>query len=182
MAYSESRIFIQDPRTNIDAYRRFTSPDHLGEEFNVRSDSEQDNIFAQLVETKVVTPETYPRALDLYAGDGSWARRFVEHGWDPQNVTCIDRARTETPLVQDARWIYMDLIVLSEFLRQHYRLPSGAEALRHRWDLVASSYGAILAEDPRADQLLLAQFFVRKKGAMIVERDFSVKKDGRLPR
>ncbi len=182
MSYHEGRIFIQDPRTNIDPYRRFTSPGHLGEEFNVRSDSEQDNIFTKLVDSGTIGPEKYPRALDLYAGDGSWARRFVEHGWDPQNVTCIDRDRTETPLVPEARWIYMDLFYLAEFLREHYRLPAGAEALRHRWDLVASSYGAIVAKDPRADQLLLAQFFVRKKGAMIVERDFSVKKDGRLPR
>lgn len=177
----ESGIIIHDPKINTAGTRRFTSPRQIDDE-SYGGDEYYDAMFAGLVERGEITPEQFPRALDFFAGDGSWARRFVENGWDPQNITCVDIARTETPLVPGARWIYMDLVKLVDYIKTGW-VPGEAEVFRHKWDLVAACYGVMngyMADI--ASETLLAQFFVRKRGAMIVQRDFSIKRDGRLPR
>lgn len=177
----ESDVIIYNPSINIEETRRYTSPRQITEGF-YGGDGHYDAMFARLVSSGEITPEQFPRALDFFAGDGSWARRFVENGWDPQNVTCIDIARTETPLVRQAKWIYMDLAKLVDYIKAGW-VPGEAEVHRHKWDLVAACYGVMQGNmADNASETLLAQFFVRKRGAMIVQGDFSIKRDGRLPR
>lgn len=167
----ESRIIINSPYRNTDRYRRYTSPDHTAAPyFAAGGDTSYDIWIPELVKSGKVTAEKFPRAVDLFAGDGSWARRLIDNGWKPENITCIDIYVSPTPLVEGVNWRHMNLVALYEALKKRAILPTEVESLRGGWDLTTMSYGSVLYGGDQYSDKRISRFFTRPKGIMLVQR------------
>lgn len=162
MNRSELGIIINEPYPNVDRHRRYSEG----------SSSVQGRWIVDLVESGEVTPEAFPKAIDLFAGDGSWARRLTQHGWIPEDITCVDIYESPTPLVQGVIWKYMDLLALWRAIKNNVVLPKEVQDLEGKWDLTTMSYGAGLYEDgDRDSELIISNFFTRPGGVMLINRD-----------
>jgi hypothetical protein len=173
-------ILIDSPAENNDIWRRFTSGVPLVGTEAARFATE-DSQLDQWLADGLIDPVRFPRAVDLFAGDGSWAHRLVERGWKAEDVTCIDMARTNTPLVDGVDWVHLDLDLMAQTMMRNERLSAEVNNLRGKFDLAFMSYGRFymyrggdVADD-------LAAFFVRKGGLVYVEQDLHRKgKNGKL--
>jgi hypothetical protein len=110
-----------------------------------------------------IHPNTHPKAVDLYAGDGSIARILSEQGWNPQDITCIDLYLPNDPLVPNAQWIHLNLDNLYHAQQLDQPLPPEAELLRDQFDAVfmSASYIGIDHSDK------VCEFFVKPDGYIL---------------
>lgn len=90
-----------------------------------------------------ISPEICPVVADVCAGDGGWARILTDNGWRPENITCIDRKRTETPLVAGVNWEYWDVEELGTEILLGRPLPDAVKLYENRFDLVLLVNGGI---------------------------------------
>lgn len=149
-------IIIGNPQVNNDPWRRVT--------FQAEA---LVTYIGRILSAKGVTPATHGRVIDLCAGDSSIGKILVENGWNPKDILCIDKKRTETPLVEGLRWEYWDLKELAESLKRDLTLPHEISLRKGKFDLVSCWYGvdqeydkSLLNEEIR----LLCNFFVSPGG------------------
>jgi hypothetical protein len=141
-------ILIAQPLTNTDPYRNY---------------SLQDKKFTNETEVFMlgaITPGNYPKAIDLCSGDGALALFLIQRGWKPENITCVDRYISPTPLVTGVSWLYMDLNLLATALETHEPVPSCIGQLRGAFDVVTHIQGYL----QRDEQKYVNEFFIRDKG------------------
>ena len=123
-------IIIGHPGLNRDNFRSYS--------YDNQNDPEG---FRGLLELNRVTPSTHPRAIDLCAGDGSFARMLVDNGWQEEDMTCVDIARTETPLVPKATWLFWDVEALSLAILKYTEIPPEIAVYKHRFDIAILMQG-----------------------------------------
>lgn len=151
-----SEIIISNSGLNEDPYRDFS--------YRIQEENFRHSLFGQLMHERV-TPITHPKAVDLCAGDGCLARILVDNGWKEANLTCIDRYKSPTPLVPDARWFYWDLEQLYLHLERRLSLPEEVLSFRHQFDIAMLWLGGFgLGESGRE---LLCKYFVKPKGYIL---------------
>jgi len=177
----EDGIIIRDPKTNSDIHRRFTSASPLPG-LEIEEYGFEERRLSKVITEGTISPERFPLAVDLFAGDGSWARRLIDRGWAAENITCIDIAKTETPLVDGVNWLYLDLAVLARVTDRGH-LYGQVDQLRGRFDLAFMSYGALSAYRALGTADNLCGFFIRKGGIAYAEGVFKFKgrKDMLIP-
>lgn len=108
-----------------------------------------------------ITKESHPKAIDLCAGDGSYARILVDNGWKGQNMTCVDRFRTRTPLVKDAVWRYWDLEQMAHELQLRQPMPEEITLLKGSFDIAFFWFSRFIKKE---DRLLVCRYLVRPDG------------------
>lgn len=129
-------------------------------------DSEVHEVFRHLLKQRGLTPTTHPRTVDLYAGAGSFARLFVDNGWDETNMVCIDKFHPPTPLVPKATWLYWDLDELGEAIVLGEPLPQQVISYQHQFDIAVLRNGGLL---PREIKDTLCEYFVRPEGYILTD-------------
>lgn len=115
-----------------------------------------------------ITPATHPRIVDLWAGDGSCARIFVENGWQEPNIVCIDMYRSPTPLVPRAQWRYWDLRKLGYVIPYKEFLPPEVLAFKEQFDIAVSMFSYGRPESENA----ICELLVRKGGFVMCNENF----------
>ncbi|MDO8619386.1 MAG: hypothetical protein Q7R49_05605 [Candidatus Daviesbacteria bacterium] len=143
-------IIIDNPRINTDERRGFS----------YSRDKSGIKLLSLALESKDITPSSHPTAADLCAGDGSWARMLLDHGWDESNLTCIDSAKSPTPLVPGANWLYWDLEALSTRLFLKKSLPEEILSKQHTFDIVFTLYTPLT----RISEETMGIFLIRPGG------------------
>ena len=144
-----SEILISHPEVNQDFQRNYSYRDGWARD-----------MMPVVLRELGISPASHPNAIELFAGDGSWARMLVDNGWNEESLTCIDMRKSPTPLVPKADWLYWDLSQLARALLEHSDLPPEAASLQGKFNLVYSFYGdqSMAAEDA------LGSFFVSPGG------------------
>lgn len=148
----ENEIVIREPQLNKDPYRDWTT--HTWENKD----------FPKYALKMGVSPSTHPRVADLCAGNGRWAVRFVQNGWLPENITCIDQAIPNPTLVEGLSWLHWNLRELGWRIKTGKPIPEGVERLKGTLDCVVTSSGGIGFGLP--DEGLVCEFLARN-GAFI---------------
>ena len=119
--------------------------------------------FPLLLSRQGVTPVTYPRAIDLCAGDGSFARILVDNGWDETNMACVDMFCTSTPLVPRAKWLYWDLESLYSAIVLDKPIPAEVLEYQHQFDIAILWNGGLFG---RAVDIV-CEYLVRSEGYIV---------------
>lgn len=127
-------------------------------------------MFMPTIDLWGLTAQSHPKVVELCAGDGPWAKAFADAGWNPQDITCIDIARTNTPLIDGAKWLHWDLDALAQGIIEDRELPDDVLEYKGRFDIVFLTYGfGISYKD------ILCEYFVRKNGFICSEAVFRFK-------
>lgn len=85
---------------------------------------------------------------------------YVDKGWKGSNMTCVNRFKTDTPLVTDAIWRYWDLEKLAQAIRNKRRLPEEIAKAHHSFDIAFLWLGEL----SKNDSLLVCRYLVRSDG------------------
>lgn len=154
-----AEILITEPRPNRDYRSSYSFNDPFAHE-----------VVRDCFPDWGITPQTHPRAADICAGDGSWARLLVDNGWKPEDILCVDRCRSLGPLVEGVKWEYWDVDALRDRLltaRFHLEgpteIPEGVAVHQGKFDLVIVLLGA---ERRAANEV--ANYLVRPGGKTFV--------------
>lgn len=147
-------LIIENPVINDDFYRRYAY-----------EDSRFRSTFGEWLCRREITPKVYPRVLDLCAGDGSISKILVNHGWDPKNMTCVDRHKSPTPLIKGATWRYWDLEVLADYLNERREIPEEILEYKNVYDLVVLWNGFLR----KTTEIAVCKFFVRSEGKWFMD-------------
>ena len=91
-----------------------------------------------------INPNRYPKVCDLSSGDGAIALFLIQKGWKPQDITCIDKYTSTTPLADGVIWEYIDLQALADTLIYGGKLPDEVEKMRESFNLVTHAYSHLL--------------------------------------
>ncbi len=148
----ERQVLIGQPNLNTDPFR----------DFSTHTLENQD--FPRHIKEMGVTPITHPQVIDLCAGNGLWAVRFVKNGWPKENITCVDRAIPNPPQIDGLNWLYWDVRELGYLLRRKRPVPPEIDKLKGSFDCVVTSYGGIGAG--LIDEGLVCDFLARE-GAFV---------------
>lgn len=140
-------IIIGNPPMNDDSHAGWSYGDRILRE----------SLQRRLTSVKI-TPITHPKVADLCSGKGGVADMFVDLGWNPGNITCIDRAVPKRSYIDGATWAYWDLAELGESLRHGRPIPLEVLKYQHTFDVVTLYLGFIRNEDT------LCNFLVREGG------------------
>ena len=110
-----------------------------------------------------ITPETHPKAVDLYAGDGSLAKILVKNGWQEENMTCIDMSRSHSPLVRKANWLFWNLDSLDEALQSGVKIPTEVSQTSGQFDI------SLIYATPMSKEGLetIGNFFTKRGGYIV---------------
>lgn len=127
----ERQIVIQNPGLNTDPFRDWTTHTYENQDFPWH------------IKEMNISPLTHPKVADLCAGNGRWAVRFVQNGWLPENITCIDQAIPNPSLVRGLTWLYWDLSNLGWSLKFKEPISAEVEQLKGAFDCVVTSSGGI---------------------------------------
>ena len=181
MASPEYEIVIQSPKGNQDPQRRYTSSDINIPGFKHATGDNEGKDLAGFLKADIFSPQDFPKVVDLFAGDGSWAQRLVSSGWKTEDITCIDRAQTETPLVGGLNWHYWDLALLARVIKDGNIMPDEVLGLKGKFDLAFLSFGACYLPSTAASPDDFCGFFLRNGGLAYIEGDLKQKgEDGKL--
>lgn len=155
-------IVIPNPRINSieQEYRRYS----------FESDSYR-RFFFDCLKQHQITPKKYPKAVDLFAGDGSLAAFLKEKGWQEGNITCVDNTISPTPLVDGAEWLYWDLRSLSRFVQTGEPIPPEIQSLAHSFDVVVMSQSYLDSTD---NEGTLCRYFVRPGGFVLSMSEYGI--------
>lgn len=140
-------ILITDPTINQD--------EHTGWSYN---DIRLRNSLQRRLASAKVTPVSHPSVADLCSGKGAIASMFADLGWNPENITCIDRAVPKRLYIEGAAWRYWDLAALGETLTLDRPIPPEIRKYQHTFDVVTLYLGFIRNEE------VLCNFLVREGG------------------
>lgn len=177
----ENDIVISDPQENRDKQRRYTSLISCLPGFPVATGDKEGLDLSRFTAEGIISPDKFPLVVDLFAGDGSWAEKLVARGWKAESITCIDKAKTLTPLVAGVNWHYWDLALLARAIKSEVTFHEEVAKLMGRFDLAFMSFGACYIPSTAAGPDNVCSFFVRKGGLVYVEGDLKLKGgDGRL--
>jgi len=161
-------IIIAEPKFNHDPHSSYSYTDRDMRDFDKLRNFRKYGI----------TSETHPKAIDICAGDGSWARILCDNGWKEENILCVDRYKSGSPLVSGVESNYWDINALGKRLFLEHdqtfsaymrRLLSGQippEVLEKKgvFDLAVLGFGTLkqsLEEE-------VCNFFVRPKGHIYI--------------
>lgn len=128
-----AEVVIGEPKHNPDFLSGYSYGDRFAHEVVKR----------QLIKDRGITPQTQPKVADICAGDGSWARIFVDNGWRPQDVLCVDMYKSRAPLVEDATWRYWDVAELGLRLCANRSIPEEVLEYQGKFDIVILMLSAI---------------------------------------
>jgi hypothetical protein len=120
---------------------------------------------------ETITPQSHPRALELFAGDGPIAEYLYKQGW--RNITCIDFEKSDTHFeASGVAWKYVDLEELLVSINMH-EIPHEIDSLEHSFDIVSATFALRPGKTdlfdmfiPDRDIMDLCEFFA-KPGALI---------------
>lgn len=155
---TERKIFVLNPQPNTSPNRRFSLA------------SWENTSFPEYMKLYKIYPTTHPNAIDLASGDGPWAKRLIANGWETKNITCVDIAIPNPPVIEGLTWIYWDLEAFGDYLQHKgygFEFPPEIEAYRGAFDVVTSSYAGRKGMGLRNGHLV-SNFFA-KEGALIWE-------------
>ena len=163
----DTEFIVHLPKENTDSYSGFTRK-------GTKAGNPEEGVLELLLQDKVIDPVRFPRAVDLFAGDGAVAERLIRNGWKAENVTCIDIAKPKS-LIADVKWRYLDLTAYASALARG-EIPSSEE-----FDLAFMTYGSYhLPIDSDKPETFVGSF-VKENGIIIVEGDiFRKEKNGML--
>ena len=148
---SEKLIRIENPPIN--------RSDHTS--FFLFSDELIDT-FKEKLTHNLITPNSYPRVIELFAGDGPVAATLSELGW--QDFTCADQAVSAHPVApQNTVWIYLNLLEVIHRLKNNRDLNEISD-LKHHFDIVTATFSFYndYSRVNSNDLKLLYQFFGRE--------------------
>jgi hypothetical protein len=111
------------------------------------------------------TPSTHETVLELGPGDAPAAEFCIEKGWPPENITCLDRAVSPTPLVEGVKRVYADLNRIGQLLEKG-EMPEDLNMMPHSYDIVFATHIHGSRLTPRRKELV-AKFFLRDGGLLI---------------
>ena len=143
-------IIINSPRLN---------PDYLAS----RTYQYDQSLVANKIVGADISPVTHPKAIDLFAGNGSVARLLSEGEWKEENIVCVDLCQPKNPLVERAQWCYWDLIQLLKAISHPESIPEEISQFRRCFDIVAIAQGPITSSDVE----VLGGYFKSKDGVII---------------
>ena len=86
-----------------------------------------------------LTPINHRYAVDLCSGDGVMAEILVNLGWNPRDIVCIDKFSSPTPLVTDARWLYVDLTQWADAITGNEPVPPIFMSMKSTFHIVISA-------------------------------------------
>lgn len=144
---------------------RVTTEDQYYRRFSMGRDS-QEHIVEQL-RVYGITPHTHPKAIDLFAGDGSVAAILKSVGWSEKNISCVDKYFTPTPLVEGVTWYYWNLAELGAAIVFHDEIPADIQRLRNTFDIAISRFGDTEEIALQGLGLTLCTYFVRRNGYVL---------------
>lgn len=152
LAMTPAEIIIQHPKLNTNRYRQFSF-----------SANHKDHV-DWLLQKEQITHNTHPYALDLCAGNlsGSWI--FSQLLWPIQDITAIDIATPNLPIIRGVRMLYVDVNAFGKTL--HYKnqdIPSKLLPLKHHFNIILSSYAEA---EPRLVTYVV-DYFLKPKGKYI---------------
>ncbi len=147
-------LVIENPVINGDPYRRYAW-----------EDSTFKSTLSRWLERRQITPETYPRAVDLCAGDGSISRLLADKGWNANNIVCVDRCKSPRPLLKGVTWRYWDLEVLAAYLAEKREVPDQILEHQNAYDLVILWNGFLR----KTTEVGVCNFFVRSGGIWFMD-------------
>lgn len=144
-------IEIHEPQENPNElrYRRYSL-----------MDKETGEILAEELKEKGITPDKFPKAVDLAAGDGSLAAVLKRLGWKGKDITCIDQFESPTPISRDFNWEYVNLSNLASAVDLGDKLPPDIEKMRGKFDVVTMSLAFLGSE--KAEEKV-CEFFAKPK-------------------
>ncbi len=153
----EREIVIQHPEKNTTSFRDF-SYTHPG--LSQRR-------LEELCAKQGITPATHPKVCDLFAGEGAMSFILKAHGWQYENITCIDNQRPNRiyPLVGKVQWRFWDLRELTKALMHQEYLPEEVLAYKGKFDLVVMVYNTALPSDWEP---FLVEFFAKNKEDILI--------------
>lgn len=137
--------------------------------FSYREGSSLIGEVEQYMKRKNISPISHPLAVDICAGDGSGARILVDHKWEAQNITCIDRYQSPVPLVNGATWLYWDVQALARHLLAERPLPTRVEALRNKFDIVFLLLSPLTEDEVKS----VCDFMVNQRGVIMSSKFFT---------
>jgi hypothetical protein len=110
-----------------------------------------------------ITPQAYPKAIDLFAGNAGVAEILAMQGW--QDITCIDQYDPTESRVPDAKWFNWNLGMLDLVLKMKDELPEEVNALRGKFDL------ALMVQTHKEADVLaeVAGFFLKPGGVAFLD-------------
>ena len=121
-------MFIENPPENEVPiwYRRAVLRDNLTD------------IFHRNLKRSKITPESHPKVLELFAGDGPLADELHQLGW--RDITCVDRAKSPDPIApKDTQWLYINLWSTAFGLKTGNDI-SKLESMRNRYNIVTATF------------------------------------------
>ncbi|MFC1790734.1 hypothetical protein ACFLZP_04610 [Patescibacteria group bacterium] len=127
---------------------------------------------AALFEEYQITPQSHPRAVELFAGDAPHAAIMTRLGWRARDIVCIDYRRSRDPLVRGVQWRYYDLHHLSLALMVDGEIPGSILSLRQQGDVVIAINQWWRSKET-LDQLV--NFFCRRGGLAYTHRDVRIR-------
>lgn len=96
-----------------------------------------DIVRRQLKAGRGINPQTHPKVADVCAGDGSWARIFIDNGWKPEDILCIDQFRSRVSLIEGVAWRYWDVAELGvRLLTGDAAIPNEVLEWQGKFDIV----------------------------------------------
>jgi len=149
-------ILVANPGINTDPDRNFSY-----------DDIHTINAIQRSFKSFQVNPNTHPRLIDLYSGDGPIAKMTADMGWLPENITCVDLYTPATPVIKGVHWSYINLNNLAFALRLNEPLPPQVEQYRHTFDVVTDWLGFLYTK--QRDIPIIHHFFARPGGYILNE-------------
>lgn len=155
------KVVIDRPTINMldECYRRWSY-----------TDCEARKIADQLIEDHNLNPDSHPKVIELCAGDGSVLANLRERGWNPENMTAVDKHISPDALVP-CEWLYADLekfdILLAEKDLKEIN-DSGLMPYRGQFDAGFLVQGHFMDHgDSWQAARRVTQFFVKEGGPVI---------------
>ncbi|OGG58094.1 hypothetical protein A3C86_04365 [Candidatus Kaiserbacteria bacterium RIFCSPHIGHO2_02_FULL_49_16] len=144
------RIVIRSPEQNTDSRRD-----------NLAHAPEVQQLIIEEMARLGITPQKYPRAIDLAAGNGSFATEILlPQKWQARDITNVDIAIPNPDISPGTRWLYLNLEQLGHTLSSRGELPREILSEQGNHDFGSEESGF----DIHQHIDYLADFFLRKGG------------------
>lgn len=155
-------ILIEQPEINPDPLQYFSCDSGGAKDFVTFHLNKQN-----------IDPQSSPKIIDLCSGAGGIAKIFIDLGWKPEDITCVDKLKPEKPVVNGVRWIYADLFILGDFIKRDNILPKEIAELANSFNIVSLSAGFMGEKLERS----ICNFFVKPEGIVIASSSYRTELD-----
>jgi len=137
--------------------------DQLGDYTSNRVENERKELELYLRIGRV-SPDKFPKVIDIASGNGGVALVLTELGWRAENIVCLDKFVSPDTVVKTTQWVYADIDLLVEEIAEG-RVDTRLEQYRQAFDLLTANYAFL---NPR-EVSYLAKFLLKPEGKLLLE-------------